>query len=262
MINNTIKILLSKFSLLKWLNFGFVFFFLFNSCSLEDAAGPIKTSSLKFINEYNISVPEPSGLTFNKDYTALWTVSDNTNHVYKLNLKGKVLKELNFTGNDLEGIAFDKTTGTLWIAEERLREVVNISLEGNELTRKKIDLTGSDNNGLEGICFDSTGTLFLLNEKNPRLFLKLKNDFSIKYKKEINSVGDLSGITYDKKNKLFWIVSDEEKMLFQWSETKGIEKTFSLSYPKAEGVAYNLNNNKIYIVSDKTGKLYEYQIED
>ena len=244
------------------LSFGFLLIFLFIGCSINDSTENPKTSELKFIKEFDLAILEPSGLTFNKNYDVLYAVSDNNNKVYEINLNGSIISELNYQGNDLEGVTFDNTSNSLWIAEERLREVVNIDLKGNELTRKKINISGSNNNGLEGICFDTTGTMYLLNEKQPKLWIKLKKNFSIEKKSEINNVGDLSGIAYDKKHKVFWIVSDESQKLFQWNQNNGIMKSFDLSYPKAEGIAYNYKTNKIYIVSDKTSKLYVYQLSD
>jgi len=231
-------------------------------CSIQDFVGPIQDPELKLINEYNLSVSEPSGLTLNSDFTELWTVSDNTNHVYKLSLTGNVLRELNYEGNDLEGIVFDSSNNTLLLVEERLREIVNIDLNGNEISRQTVNLPGTANSGLEGICLDTTNTIYVLNEKQPNIWAKLKSDFSTQFQKEINEVGDLSGMTYDKINQMFWIVSDESKQLFRWDTNQGTVKSFDLSFAKAEGVAYDYNQNRIYIVSDETNKLYIYDLNE
>jgi len=260
MVNN-IYWFLPKLNL-KMLSFGILLTLTFIGCNINDSSQGAKSTELKFINEYNLDIQEPSGLTFNNSYDALYTVSDNNNRVYKISLNGMILSELSYQGNDLEGVAYQQNNNTLWIAEERLREVVNIDLNGNELARKKINISGSNNHGLEGICFDTTGAMYLLNEKQPNLWIKLKNDFSIKEKIEINSVGDLSGITYDKKHKTFWIVSDESELLFKWLPQQGIIKSYNIKITKAEGVAFNEKLNRIYIVSDATSKLYVYQLSE
>jgi len=231
------------------------------SCNVEDSVGPQQSPGLILIGEFDLSIPEPSGLTLNKDGTALWSVSDNTNHVYNISLEGDVLTELNFTGNDLEGIVYDSTDNTLWLAEEQLREVVHIDLNGNELDRFSIDIPGSGNSGLEGICLDTASTHYVLNEKDPRLWAKLRSDFSTQIQKEINEVDDLSGITFDRTKKMFWIVSDVSRLLFLWDPDQGIIKRFDLPFAKAEGVAYDPVLNRIYIVSDLTNKLYIYEFE-
>jgi len=236
--------------------------FIVISCNVEDSVGPQQSPGLILIGEFVLSIPEPSGLTLNEDCTALWSVSDNTNNVYKITLDGNVPIELNFTGNDLEGIVYDSTDNSLWLAEEQLREVVHIDLNGNELARNSVDIPGSGNSGLEGICLDTASTHYVLNEKDPGLWAKLKSDFSSQIQKVINEVGDLSGITYDRTKKMFWIVSDVSRLLFLWDPDQGIIRRFDLPFGKAEGVAYDPVSNRIYIVSDLTNKLYVYEFEN
>jgi uncharacterized protein YjiK len=239
--------------------FGAAFFF-FSSCDINDTAGPEENNGLKLLGEYSLEVPEPSGLTLNGDRDALWTVSDNTYHVYKISLDGRLLDELNFNGNDLEGVTFDSTDNTLWIVEEQLREIVHLSLSGAELERFNTDLAGSGNSGLEGICLDDEESLYLLNEKEPALWAKLKSDFKVELQEEIPEAVDLSGICYDAENSAFWIVSDQAKKVIHWSPASGLIKAYDLPFEKAEGVAYDPLLGRLYIVSDLTGKLYVYEI--
>ncbi len=240
----------------------FVSLFVITSCNVEDSVSEPDPSPSVFkkIAEYQTSVSEPSGLTIDKSGKFLWTVSDNTNRVYKIDLSGNILKELNYEGDDLEGITFDASTNTLWIAEERLREVVNIDTNGNELSRHAVlNLEGEGNSGLEGICFDENSATFsVLNEKNPALYAKLDSNFSATNIKQISAVDDLSGI-FPFVNGSFFIVSDESKKVIIWHPQNGVIAQYDLDYPKAEGVAYDFLNNLLYIVSDKTGKLYVYE---
>lgn len=232
------------------------------SCSLDDPIAPEQDGGLKFVRVYDLSVPEPSGLTLSGDRNSLWTVSDNTNHVYELSLTGQILHELSYTGQDLEGIAYDSTDYTLWLAEEQLREVVHLDLNGHELSRHSIDLPGFGNSGLEGICLDPQQKKYLLNEKVPALWAKLNSDFTTARQKEISDVIDLSGITWDSNRNMFWLVSDQSKMLFLWDPELGTIKSYDLDFDKAEGVAFDPVQNRIYIVSDATEKLYVYDIID
>ena len=242
-----------------------IFLFILTSCEIEDSVEttPPSSSFISKIAEYQTDVSEPSGLTLGENNKTLWTVSDNTNNVYQLDLTGNIIKELEFNGNDLEGIAFDKRDGTLWLSEEELRQLVHIDTNGAELGRFTItNLEGSGNSGLEGVCLDTAFNTFVLNEKSPQLWAELDSNFSAVEVKEITEVDDVSGIYYDSLGKFFWIVSDESKKLFQWTPDKGVIESADLDYSKAEGVAVNRNNNMIYIVSDKTGKLYIYQINN
>ncbi|MCF6268564.1 MAG: SdiA-regulated domain-containing protein [Melioribacteraceae bacterium] len=234
--------------------------FLINSCSIEDSTVRQEGPFLKLIKEITIDVPEPSGLSLNSDYSELWTVSDGTNHIYKLSLEGRVLDELTYEGTDLEGIVYDSRDNSLWVVEERERVIVHVDISGNELSRHPITLLGSGNSGLEGICLDTTFSHFVLNEKEPNLWAKLKNDFTTELQKEINEVNDLSGITFDKSSNTFWIVSDQSSLLFQWNIENGIIRQYNIKIDKAEGVAINPIKQIIYIVSDSEQKLYEFQL--
>ena len=234
--------------------------FVLLSCNISDSIEEPQNLGLKRVAEYQLAVPEPSGLTLNKDFTQLWTVSDNTNHIYALSLDGKIIEELRFEGNDLEGVVYDSISHTLWVAEEQLREVVQVDLNGKELIRYSIDLPGSGNSGLEGICIDALHSFYLLNEKNPRLWAKLNSDFSTSLKKSVDDADDLSGITYNVNRNMFWIVSDQSQLLFLWDLEQGMITSYDLPFEKAEGVAYDPHLNRIYVVSDKTAKLYVYDL--
>jgi uncharacterized protein YjiK len=238
--------------------------FVLVGCKLEDSVSTPEPSPgiISKIGEYRTDVSEPSGLTLGANNSTLWTVSDNTNHVYQLSLNGTILKELFFEGNDLEGITFDKRDGTLWIAEEQLRQIVHIDTNGNELGRFTVTgLEGSGNSGLEGICLDTTFTTFVLNEKSPRLWAKLDNNYAAQTIKEITEVDDLSGIYFDRKRNAFWIVSDQSQLFFLWDEENGVTQKAELEYQKAEGVAVDTDREIVYIVSDATWKLYVYSLE-
>ncbi len=235
--------------------------FILTECKVEDSATEPEPGSPFFykIAEYQTEVLEPSGLTLDKNHNYLWTVSDNTNQVYKLNTKGNIIKTLDFIGDDLEGISYDHSDNTLWVAEEQLRELVHIDTNGNEIARFQItNLEGSGNSGIEGVCVDSSKSFFVLNEKKPRLWAKLNSNFVATTIKEITELGDLSGI-FCFYNGNFLIVSDESKKLFEWSPTAGIIASIDLGYSKAEGIAYDKTTGKAYIVSDATGKLYVYK---
>ena len=78
-------------------------FILSGSCSKQNEAN-LKDDALELMNTYSIQVSEPSGLAINSEGTNLYTVSDNTNKIYKLSSRGTILKTYNYEGNDLEGV--------------------------------------------------------------------------------------------------------------------------------------------------------------
>ncbi|MDX1373618.1 MAG: SdiA-regulated domain-containing protein, partial [Nitrososphaeraceae archaeon] len=60
--------------------------------------------STEYLKEYNIPVPEPSGLDLTSDKRNFWIVSDETSNIYKLNANGEIVKRIKINGYDLEGV--------------------------------------------------------------------------------------------------------------------------------------------------------------
>ncbi|MEA2104399.1 MAG: SdiA-regulated domain-containing protein [Candidatus Cloacimonadota bacterium] len=232
-------------------------------CSLEETANNSNTSLLKIIEEYELDVPEPSGLTYDSHSNTLWTVSDRPdNKVYQIDFQGNILTILNYQGEDLEGIEYDANDSTLWIIEEGERKLVHIDLNGNFLTSYNIQIEGLDNNGLEANCIDDEHNFYLLNEKNPGLFIELNSDFSIKSEIELTNCEDYSGMCFDKTREGFWIVSDQSRKLFFYSIEHEIGVDYNLPFDKAEGVVYISEESRFYIVSDSEQKLYVCEINE
>jgi len=237
-----------------------VTFALLEGCSLTEPA-PDESSArfLKPLHTYELTVAEPSGLSLNADNTFLWTVSDQTNHVYKMTLTGQVVDTLRYEGYDLEGITFDSARQVLWVAEEHSRELVKLDLKGNELERHRI-LEGFDNSGLEGLCIDREHNFFTIKEKSPGLFLALNPDFSIKRQIELTFDDDNSGLWADTLQNRFWILSDQSQSFYLWSPDKGVIRQFKIPVKKPEGIAIDFQNALVYIVSDAESKLYVFAL--
>ena len=232
------------------------------ACSTDEQSEK-QISELKLISSFSVDVPEPSGLTFGASNSELWTVSDQTNQIYKLDLQGNVLDTLSYAGDDLEGIVYNASDQTFWIAEEAISEIVHLDLAGNELERYPIDIDNQPKHGLEGITIDTlTQTIYVLNEKEPGVLLKLKSDFTIDKTYELDFAGDYSGFYYDSELKKFWIVSDEEQTLYLWDTQKGIEAEYPLTFSKPEGIVIDTNQNRFYIVSDSEEKLYIFELTE
>ncbi len=228
-------------------------------CKSSQSTAPPPNAPLPLVASYALGLSEPSDLAIDETGTILWTVTNNPDSVYQLDLTGKRVKTLKYAGQDLEGITYDRSDQTLWVAEENRREVVHLDLDGNVLSRKQLSLTGEVNSGLEGICLDDAGRMFLLNEKNPGLFIQLDPALSIAAKDTLYFAGDYSGLSYQPGSASFWIVSDQSQRLYRWSKTLGVLKEYGLPYSKAEGVAFDPATNLVYIVSDLENKLYVYQ---
>ena len=207
-----------------------------------------------------INVPEPSGLAFSFKKDFFWAVSDSNSKVYKLNLKGNIITSFLINGEDLEGITvFDSER--LAVILERTREIVIVDTSGREIKRKKFDLHGNLNEGLEGICYDPINkNFYLLNEKHPGLLIKTDDNFNEIFRKELNLADDYSDIFLSVKDTTLWILSDESEMIIQTDFNGRLIKEYKINVDQPEGLVVDYVNKKVFVVSDKKEELYEYKL--
>ena len=216
---------------------------------------------LELISTYPLQIQQPSGITYNRDHSSFWIVGGSKERIYKTDLTGNILETLPFKGSDLEGIFYDNNSNSLWLVEEELREVVQLDLAGSELARYKTGITGSYNNGLEGITFDESNNVFVLNEKNPKAIFALNKNFKVIKKFDLDFASDLSDVYYNTITKNFFILSDESKAVYVWNPKDGLKAMFTLPFTKAEGITANPRANKIVIVNDSLDTMYEYELK-
>ncbi len=215
------------------------------------------------LNSYEIEVEEPSGLTFNKDGTSLYIVSDSpTNKVYKTDLFGKIIKKLDYKGSDIEGVCFDHRDSTIWIIEEIQYKLIHLDSKGKEIGYFATEFSGDFTNGFEGICYNSnTKSLIIVNEKMPGVLIEIDAQFREKSPVLLSIAKDYSGICYDPISGNYLILSDESQKIYLWNKIEGVIETYKLNIPKAEGIAFNPHTRKIYIVSDSENQLFVFDFE-
>jgi len=207
-----------------------------------------------------IKVPEPSGLALSFDGNYFWSVGDSDSKVYKLDLSGNIVKSFIVNGEDLEGVTVIDSTN-LAVILERTREVVVVDTSGKEIKRKKFDLKGKLNEGLEGICIDVIkGDFYFLNEKRPGLLIRTDNNFNEIFRKEIKLAKDYSDIFFSKDDNTLWILSDESKKIIQTDLNGKKIKEYKINVDQPEGLVIDYKNKKIFIVSDKKEELYEFKL--
>jgi uncharacterized protein YjiK len=207
-----------------------------------------------------INVPEPSGLAFSYDKKYFWTVGDSDSRIYKLNLDGTVINSFIINGEDLEGVSVIDSIH-LAVILERTREVVIVDTSGNEIKRRKFEIEGRLNEGLEGICFDpKTKDFYFLNEKNPGLLIKTDSSFNEIFRKEIKLAKDYSDIFFSNDDNTLWILSDESQKIIQTNLNGDIIKEFRIAVEQPEGLVVDYENKKVFVVSDKTEELYEFNL--
>lgn len=221
----------------------------------DSIADPTVTS-LKQLAYYQTSVPEPSGLCYNSKTNSLFTVSDGNGTVYEINFTGKILQSFMIPSSDLEGITFSANNDTMYVVEETDRLVSKYFPDGRKISSFTVDVATASNSALEGITIDNNNHIIVINEKKPCMILEFIGQKEI-LRKEINYVIDLSDIFYEKSTNTFWIVSDESQKVIQLSRNFSLIGQWGISFKKGEGIT--IVNNKIYIVNDSNGILYEFE---
>ena len=228
-------------------------------CNTNRQESPIPVN-LSLQKMTHINVPEPSGLALSYDGKHFWSVSDEDSKVYLMDLNGNIIKFFPINGDDLEGITVIDSIN-LAVILERTREVVVVDTSGKELSRKRFDLKGALNEGLEGICFDNrTKDFYFLNEKNPGLLIKTDNSFNEVFRNELKFAKDYSDIFFSMDNNSLWILSDESEKIIQ-TDLNGKKITeYFIKVEQPEGLVVDSKNRKIFIVSDKKEELYEFKL--
>jgi len=231
-----------------------------NSCTKD------KKDSLVMLEPdavYSVNISETSDLSFGSSTDILYTVSDRTAKVYKITNQGKVLSELSYTGSDLEGVCYVGNQ-FLHVAEERLRTVFKLDLQGNQIEQKAIPVEKNDDNqGLEGISFATFNKHFyILNEKNPALLIETDENLNVLKSYLLSFANDYSGICVDNLNQQLWIVSDESASVTKCTMKGELIESYRIPVSNPEGIAFDPENNQVYIISDTEARLYLFKINN
>ncbi|MGE4582485.1 MAG: SdiA-regulated domain-containing protein [Synechococcus sp.] len=260
--------------------------------------------SLSLISKHRIvdralGLNEPSGLTLNHDGTALYTVSDDTKAIFRLDLKGRVTIGASFFigDEDLEGLAISGDGQRLHAVQEDTNSVISFDIATRtEVNRQPLvemlNFTSiakhfpeqPDNKGLEGITVNTrTGHVVVVKESRPGLLIEIDlaqgRILNARLMTEINGFShpsfasdklDFSGLSYDNSRDTFWITSDKGQCLFHydWNLNRVIQRLDlsrkvnkpSSKVRKSEGVAIDPARQRLYVVSERDGDLFTYQI--
>ena len=219
------------------------------------------TNSISIISASSIDIKELSGLcALSSDI--LYTVSDNTNKIYKISTSGKILSSFSFALADLEGIAVNPNDQSIYVVEERKREITQFNKLGTKIRSITVNVKNREiNSGLEGICIDPTNNnIFVLNEKSPGKLIELNSDGSQINSTDLHFASDYSGLCINPDTEELWILSDESRKLFKCNKKGSLIKEYNININKMEGIAIDFNSEKIYIVSDAYKKIYQLKL--
>lgn len=250
------------------------------------------------IGNPGLGLKEPSGLTFSSADNLLWTVSDDKAHIFALKQNGAILEDKSFSidVHELEGIALDPSGKALFTVSEKGNRLTKFTLPDKQPMSVKLEALShyadlaslfdkdEDNKGLEGICVLARDEgLLLLKEARPRLLVHISADLNeikgcekltrrkgFRSSKVSQKKLDVSGLCSHEDEHTFWIVSDQGKRLFLYDRHKHkVRQSFALAYKKggktkrikkAEGVAYDPTERRLYVASDTPAFLYQYQV--
>ena len=262
------------------------------------------TVRVSLIQEHQIldqaaGLNEPSGLTLIHDGTPLHTVSDDTNAVFQLDLKGRlsIAESFFIDVDDLEGIAINAAGSQLHAVQEETNAVITIDIASQrELSRRPLAAMAnyasiasyfpdpSENKGLEGITVNTrTGHLLAVKDGRPGLLIELDGEGnSILEARMLNGCNgfvhptvvaeklDFSGLSYDAERNTIWITSDKGQCLFHYNlDQDRVLQRLDLMINddkkprrirKSEGVAIDPVRQRLYVVSERDGILYVFRI--
>ena len=239
----------------------FILFALFSFSLCKEVKREKSPEVLTYNLSEPISIPQPSGLDLSFDENGFWVVSDQNSKVYLIDSWGKEIKSFEVKGEDLEGITVVNDS-MLAVVLERTGEVVILDTSGNEMKRATLNLEGELNSGLEGITYNPKRKKFyILNEKNPRLLLTLDENLTELKRDTIKFSKDVSGIFFDDKDNTLWILSDESQEIYKTNLVGKVIREFKIKVTQPEGITLNEDRTKLYLVSDKTGNLYVFDLE-
>jgi uncharacterized protein YjiK len=232
---------------------------LFPKCSRENPTTTLSTKTIEKIfpvEEYNLDIPEPSGIAYNSRNNTFMVVSDSKPDIYEINFSGVILNTIQASGSDMEGITLSKNCDTIYVVEEKKKLVTTFDLLGNKISSFSVNVATYDNNALEGVSLKkSSNELFVINEKDPRMILDFKSTTEL-WRKTIDYTSDISDIYFDEINNFIWLISDESREILKLSSTGELLDEWEIPFTKGEGIT--IVNDKIFVVNDLDGKMYVF----
>ena len=215
------------------------------------------SKNLKKVNQYDLTMPEPSGLALDPSGNFLWIVSDRKGQIYKTDLVGHVVDKIDIKASDFEGVAIDKGGTKLYALDETKNRIDVYDLKGKKTQEIKLSEKVSNKSGPEGIDIDwANGNIIVVNEKNPRTMYILDQEGNEKQKQEITPLSDLSAVCIDPETKEIWLLSDQDQKLIRAKSDYSVTDEYLIDIDQMEGLAIDYLKKRIYIVSDAEEELH------
>lgn len=223
---------------------------------------------------------EPSGLVFHPGRGTLFAVGDKGD-ICEMTTDGAPVQAVDLGSFDLEGIAVVPATGLLYVAVEGEERILEVDPRGL-VVRRTFDirrtyggksLLKKGGEGIEGIAFVADeshpegGTFYVANQAHD---LAAEEDVSAIFQIELplrsssgdakvgivrffgTGIGDMSGLCYDAKTEVLYIISDAHNGIFLARTSGVLLKGYALPEFGQEGIAFDGWGNA-YIARDSGG---------
>lgn len=208
-----------------------------------------------------MTIPEPSGLSMDKNGGNLWCVSDFTEYLYKISFDGKVKEYFKYAFVDAEAVTDDGES--IWVAEERANRLNRIK-NGKIVETVDIEkVSKKKKQGIEGIAVDlKKKEFYVANSKKPALISVYNMDnWTLKRKFE-TEFSDISDLYFDEISENLWVLSHEDSAVFIMDNNMKVTETLKFNILQAEGIAVDHKNGFFYVCSDKDSLFYVFKIPD
>jgi WD40 repeat protein len=259
-----------------------------HAVSLSQVGGAVDIT-----NGFSYPLEEASGLGLAKQQTELWSISDASCIVFKMQLNGTAVSNYpsdkaycpsSVSDVDFEGVTYAppppgiSDDHYLYIANEKGAKIVpfnysthqygtqvplsgmagysTVSCTGGGTVDSAFNHTGADpNSGIEGITWDpDLATFFVIKEKDPGLLIQISSDLTtILACQKLYFSSDYSDISYDPTRGKFWITGDEDETVYLYDWITRSGYGWNLGKANMEGIAFNPATSRLYIATDNGG---------
>ncbi len=218
------------------------------------------SENLTKVGQYNLSMPEPSGLALDPDGAHLWIVSDRKGQIYKVDLMGNTIAKVDIKARDYEGVGINAEGNLLYVLDETKNRITCYDLSGDKTCELDLPIKSSNKSGAEGLDVDwETGNFIVVNEKNPRLIIEMTPEGKEVKRLDVTPLNDLSAVCINPKNKDIWLLSDEDQKLLHVDRENKILDVYLMDIIQMEGLGIDFEKKRIYIVSDSEEELHIFK---
>jgi len=155
------------------------------------------------------------------------------------------------------GVTYDSDDDELWLSDSGGDDrIVEIPLTGGSISTQYSAPTQT----IEDITMNWSGNLALVDPtREDNIYTILKSDGSLASTLSLNQTGvkGPAGITLDTTDGTFWISDYDNKRTFHIDTDGSILSSFSNGAYACEGIAYNADNDKLFLVCRNAQRIFE-----